>query len=254
MLREAIRLKKLSFSIYGSDARQRNLAALLEKDGHILTESGEVCILPIPSPALPPSDENHRVIIGGKLSGEFIDRCRQRGAAVGDVTVREDFAAANAAICAEGAVMLAMENTLRTVAGAEVLVIGYGRIGRLLCARLRALGARVTAAARKASDRAWIRAEGHLCADTAELPEAVKGKSIVFNTVPARLTDACVFEPGCLFMELATLPPGDGTDAASHPGLRLCDGRGLPARTAPVSAAEALKDTVYNILREEKMI
>ena len=247
-------MKKLSIRVYGSDARQQTLKALLEKDGHTPAENGEVCILPIPSPAIPPSCEDHRIILGGKLSAEFIDMCRQRGVTARDVTVREDFAAANAAICAEGAVMLAMEMTLRTVAGAEVLVIGYGRIGRLLGAKLRALGAHVTAAARNASDRAWIRAEGHCSAHTGELAEAVKGKSIVFNTVPARLTDGCVFEPDCLFIELATLPPGSETASASHPGLRQCDGRGLPARTSPVSAAEALRDTVYNVLREENLI
>ncbi|MBO4331049.1 MAG: hypothetical protein J5827_03145, partial [Oscillospiraceae bacterium] len=137
-------MKRLSISVYGGDARQQALRALLEKDGHILTGSGEICILPIPSPALPPSGAEHRIVLGGKLSEAFIEACRQRGAAAADVTEREDFAAANAAICAEGAVMLAMENTPRTVAGAEALVIGYGRVGKVIAEKFKLLGSNVT--------------------------------------------------------------------------------------------------------------
>ena len=48
--------------------------------------------------------------------------------------------------------------------GSRVLVIGYGRVGRLLAHRLKGLGARVTVSARSFRDLAWIEAYGY-CAE-----------------------------------------------------------------------------------------
>ena len=49
---------------------------------------------------------------------------------------------------AEGAIQLAMEELPITLHGARVLVIGYGRLGRVLADRLAGLKARVSVAAR----------------------------------------------------------------------------------------------------------
>ena len=45
-----------------------------------------------------------------------------------------------------------MEATDRTLHGSRCLIIGYGRIGRLLADRLLSLGAEVTVSARKYGD------------------------------------------------------------------------------------------------------
>lgn len=247
-------MRKLTFTVYGDDERQRALKALLVKDGHDVVPDGEICILPLPSPSLPPQCPRHKILLGGKLKKEFTELCRGRGMAVRDYYLREEYAVANAAICAEGAVGLAMAQTGFTLDGADVLVTGFGRIGRLLCLKLRALGARVTAAARKPPDLAWIRAFGCIPADMRDLSEALRDKSIVFNTVPAVIADFSFLQPECLYMELASEPGGLDPKAAQKKGARYINARGLPARTAPVSAASALRDTVYNILHEENMI
>ena len=54
---------------------------------------------------------------------------------------------ANAVPTAEGAVQLAMEELPITLHGARVLVVGFGRVGKLTAHRFRALGARVSVAA-----------------------------------------------------------------------------------------------------------
>ena len=65
---------------------------------------------------------------------------------------------ANAAATAEAAIQVAMERLDRTLLGMECLVLGFGRIGKLLCHRLHGLGARVSAAARRPADLAWVSA------------------------------------------------------------------------------------------------
>ena len=73
---------------------------------------------------------------------------------------------ANAAATAEAAIQTAMERLEWTLLGTECLVLGFGRIGKLLSCRLQGLGAHVTAAARKPGDLAWIRAYGYSAEET----------------------------------------------------------------------------------------
>ena len=55
----------------------------------------------------------------------------------------------NAIATAEGAVALAMREQNTTLFDTRCVVLGYGRCGSALCRRLAALGAHVTAAARR---------------------------------------------------------------------------------------------------------
>ena len=60
--------------------------------------------------------------------------------AVFDYASREDFAILNAVPTAEGAVECAMCAYEGTIAGSNSLVAGYGRIGKVLASKLKALG------------------------------------------------------------------------------------------------------------------
>ena len=58
------------------------------------------------------------------------------------------------------AIAIAMNELPVTIDGASIPVVGYGRIGKLLAAKLKSLGANVTASARRDDDIAWIKASG----------------------------------------------------------------------------------------------
>ncbi len=148
----------------------------------------------------------------------------------------------NAAITAEGAVALAMERTDRTLAGSRVLILGGGRISQALAPRLRALGAEVTVYARSEAQRALAACLG--CRTLEKLPEKPEGYHILFNTVPAPLLPGAA--EGALNIELASAPGGFRDSA----GVVIA--RGLPGKTAPLSAAEALLRPILAIIREEE--
>ena len=59
-----------------------------------------------------------------------------------DYFAREELTVANAVPTAEGAIQVAMEELPITLHGAQVLVVGFGRIGQATALRLAALGAR----------------------------------------------------------------------------------------------------------------
>ena len=58
-------------------------------------------------------------------------------------------------------------------------------------------------------------------------------------------------DPGVFLLDLASAPGGIDQEAAKARGLRLTRAPGLPGRTAPVTAAAAIRESVYHILREE---
>ena len=74
----------------------------------------------------------------------------------------------------------------------------------------------------------------------------------VVNTVPYVLFDreklAAMGKPTLL--ELASAPGGFDCAGADALGLRLISAPGLPGKTAPESAAEAVMDTIFNMLEE----
>ena len=168
---------------------------------------------------------------------------------------REELLAANAVATAEGAIGVLLGETERTLWRSRVLVTGWGHVARALAPRLAALGAEVCVCARSPGARAWIAAEGLEALGLPELQDALPGCGIVINTVPApMLTAARVagMKPDALILDLASAPGGTDFEAARAFGIRALTAPGLPGKWSPQTAAEAVRDAVYNILEDEK--
>ncbi len=275
------------FAVVGGDLRQRALAELLQADGHetarfALGEPGEeslaqtlsgaqVLLLPLPAQDgegyvnAPCSEKQLRLeeildktppdalVCAGRVSPRLRQLAGERGLACIDYFDREELQVQNALITAEGALAILLEELPITLHQARVLVLGCGRIGKLLSARLQALGAAVSVSARRYGDMAWIRAMGCRVLDTWRLAGQLSGFDCLVNTVPARVLDAALLAqlaPGCLCLDLASKPGGMDFSAASRLGLRAIWALSLPGKTAPVSAGAALRDCVYHILEE----
>lgn len=154
---------------------------------------------------------------------------------------------------AEGAVQVAMEELPMTLHSARVLILGFGRVGKLTAHRMGALGAKVTVAARDYEDLAWAAAYGHETSRVADLSCELGGFDLVVNTIPAPILDRqrlTWVNPEAFLLDLASAPGGVDRTAAAELGLRVLSAPGLPGRTAPVTAAAAIRDAVYHILWE----
>ena len=167
----------------------------------------------------------------------------------------EPLAVVGAVATAEGAIALAMEMLPCTLWRTPVAVLGYGRIGKLLAARLAALGANVTVFARRPEARTWASAAGHT-ARPFDCPEFLQGARVIFNTAPAAVlsTDAIGYlARGTLYIELASTT-GIDTTAAGRAGVRVELAPGLPGKCAPETAGKALADVLLPLLYDADIL
>ena len=88
--------------------------------------------------------------------------------------------------------------------------------------------------------------------DLAQMGRQLGRFRVVFNTIPSLILDAALLEQlreGCLLVDLAS-QPGIDQKAAAAAGHPVIWARSLPGKLAPVTAAEAIRDTLYYILEE----
>ena len=200
------------------------------------------------------------VILGGRMSPRIRDIATKRNFKIFDYFNREELLIKNAVPTAEGAIGIAIEKMSKTVFGAKIAVIGYGRIGEVLASRLRLLGADVTVYARKTAAIAKAQSEGlngrriEYINGQSSLIELAKGYNLIYNTVPYWIiTEEIIKEmpKSTLFVDLASAPGGVDILAAKKYGLNVIHALGLPGKTAPDSAGMIIAESILNIIKEE---
>lgn len=194
-----------------------------------------------------------KILIAGSISPEIYDMSNDDYIEIIDIMKREELAVLNTISTAEGAIEIAISNTNKIIHGSEVLILGFGRIGKVLARKMAGLSAKVTCAARKDEDLAWIRAYGHRETNINALGENLSQYDIILNTVPHLVLNKerlQYVKKDALLMDLASNPGGIDKKEAKELNLKLVWALALPGKVAPVTTAEFIKDTIYNILKE----
>lgn len=192
----------------------------------------------------------HKTVCGGMLQRLTASSSLWREIEPEDYYRREELAVGNAIPTAEGAVGIAIREYPGTINGAKCLITGFGRIGKNLAIILRGMGAEVFCAARKKADLMQMRAFG---VQPLTYREIGRRFDLIFNTVPAKvLTSPVLMQQtrDTLIIELASAPGGIDLKRAEELHLHVIDAPSLPGRVAPKTAAEYIKEAVYNILEE----
>ena len=170
-----------------------------------------------------------------------------------DLLKREEFSVLNTIATAEGTMQIAMEETQRTVHGSNVLVMGFGRIGKVLAKMLDGIGAKVYCEARKDEDISWIKAYGYNPVHLNDLNENLNQFDIIINTIPFQILDEERLElvrKEAIIIDLASNPGGVDRKAAREKELKVIWALSLPAKVAPLTSAEFIKETLYHVLEE----
>ena len=197
--------------------------------------------------------KENQLFIAGRISGGIMQMAQSYDIRPIDILEREEMAVLNAIPTAEGAIQIAMEELPITLNGSNVLVLGYGRLGKVLAKMLSGIGSEVYVATRKYSDIAWLKAYGIKPVYMADLNRYLAGMELIINTIPGRVLDHGKLQligQECLVIDLASKPGGVDFEKAKQIGIKVIWALSLPGKVAPVTAAGYMKETIYNILQE----
>lgn len=191
----------------------------------------------------------NKTLIAGSVNKYISDKFKNLK--IIDLIEIEELTISNVIATAEGAIQIAMENTQHTIHNSDILILGFGRIGKILAKDLQALSARVTCEARKTSDLSWIRAYGYKELDLKDLDKHLNEFNIIFNTIPFLILDKDRLKnvnKNCLIIDLSSKP--GGVDFAECEKLRIKSilALGLPGKVAPLTSAKYIKNVIDKII------
>ena len=153
---------------------------------------------------------------------------------------------------AEGAIAKAIEETEISLDDANVLVLGFGRVGKMLASKLHAMNANVYVEARKERDLAWIKALGYNSIPLTKLNENLCKMDIIFNTVPAMILDKeklILLNRKILIIDLASKPGGVDFETCKRMKFNASLYSGIPGKVAPRTVATYLKDYIMDKIK-----
>ncbi len=276
--------------VAGGDMRNAILAELFKKDGHEVSICGfdksmdfgseilhtegakrakdsDIIILPLPisndgitlftplssnKTELAPiidAAKGSALITGGRLSGALLSKY---GDIITDYSTRDDFAYHNAVPTAEGAVMLLMQKSKKTVFGEKCLITGFGKCSEILAHTLSKLGAEVTVFARSAKDLSHAASLGFDARHLKTMKESIGDFGVIFNTVPFAIFGNDLLgeiNPECIFIDLASAP-GGLADVTWQSEINYTNYLGIPGKYSPHTAAEIIKKVIMTIMQE----
>ena len=194
-----------------------------------------------------------KIFISGSIKDDLKKQLDEKYMEVIDIMKRDDLAILNTIATAEGTIEVAIKNTDKILQGSRVLILGFGRVGKIVANKFSKMSAIVTCAARKVSDLAWIKAYGYNSLNINYMLYDLKEFDIIINTVPQtilREKELKHIDAEALLIDLASSPGGIDGKMATSMGLNFIWALALPGRIAPSSSAKFIKDTVYTILEE----
>lgn len=192
-------------------------------------------------------------LIAGTLQEDQKKVLADKGVNYIDLSKREEFTVLNTISTAEGTIQIAMEETGRTIHGSNVLIMGFGRIGKVLAKMLDGIGANVYCEARKNEDISWIKAYGYSPIHLNNLNEYLGKFDIIINTIPFQILDSerlDLVKKDVVLIDVASNPGGIDRKSAKEKDLKVIWALSLPGKVAPLTSAEFIKETVYHILVE----
>ena len=194
-----------------------------------------------------------KTFIAGRIENEILEKLKDVN--VIDILNREELTVLNTISTAEGAIQIAMEESTKTIHGSKILVMGFGRVSKILSNMLKGIGADVYCETTKTVNCSWIKAYGYKPILLDELDTALGKFDIIINTIPHIILDKKklgLINKDCMIIDIASNPGGVDRIAAKELGIKLIWALSLPGKVAPITSAEFIKETLENVLKDMK--
>ena len=176
----------------------------------------------------------NKIFIAGGIKEKIKGQLEEKYLKVIDVMKREELAILNTIATAEGTIEVAIKNTDKILQGSKVLILGFGRVAKIVAHKFSLLSTNVTCAARKISDLAWIEAYGYESININEMIYDLKDFDIIINTVPQIIIkerELKHMKSDVLLIDLASAPGGIDSKIAIQMGLKYVWALALPRKS-----------------------
>ena len=193
------------------------------------------------------------IVFGGKISDKLKYYLTHNGIKWVDYAEIETLAVKNAVATAEGAISILLSQSEKTLFGSNCLVVGYGRIGKVLSALLKAFGANVSASSRSESERWWCKINGLNTVSTYDIANIVNKMDIIINTAPFLIFTPAILDSvkkDTIILDLASKPGGVDFEYAKSKNINVTHALSLPGKCAPLSAAQIVAETILEEIRK----
>lgn len=282
-------MKHLNYLIIGGDDRFIELVRILKKEGYKIATYGlekadikdvrsfnnledaliscDVCIGPIPfskdvtkiNTKYAQSDieieellshiPKDKILLVGAMNNYSKKLAEKYEVKYTDYYTDESYQILNTIPTCEGTIAIMVNETGTTIYKSKVMILGYGRIGKLLSEYLSALGAEVYVEARKDDDLTWIAAKRMTPVHLKKLDDYIGQMDIIINTIPALILGPDrlnLVKKDSLLIDLASKPGGIDFDYAKEKGIKTIHALSIPGKIAYQSAAQYIYDTIIN--------
>ena len=255
------------YCVLGTDNRSSKLRQLYINEGNTLVsyDLADVVIAPMPfsrdnikvngeiiqcMDVIDAIYNNSAILFTGGISDNLKKVMDSKNIRYYDLLKLDELAILNAIPTAEGAINTAINMTDFTLNSSNILVMGYGRIGKVLSKMLTGFGSNIYCEARKAKDISMIKAMGYKDVLLNELDMYLPKMDIIFNTIPSLILDEKrlrLLKSSCAIIDIASNPGGVDFLTAKDLNLNVIWALSMPAKVAPYTSAKYIKNIVDNI-------
>lgn len=193
------------------------------------------------------------IVFGGKINDDVKEIFKDKNISFVDFMDIEEFTTRNAHMTAEGAVSYLIENSDKSLFGIKILIVGSGRIGKILAHILKSFGCDVTVTGRNEKDIYLWRALGYNSLKTNEISDYSQAFDAVFNTVPFPVIDEEFIKKmkkDAIIIDLASKPGGTDFLSAKKYKVKAVNLLGVPGKYFPGSSGEMLAKIIIRKERE----
>ena len=161
----------------------------------------------------------------------------------------DSFCLYNAVPTAEGAIARAIIDTPFCIWNSKILIIGCGRVAKILADRLLALKCDLTVSARKTRDFAYLQALGIKHIHTNQVAEKADDFNIIFNTIDVPLFSDFKNLKNCYLYDLSTKGCLD-FNTAKKANIKAVMLPAIPGKIAPLTAGKIIAQTTNQLIGE----
>ncbi|MFP3154025.1 hypothetical protein LQZ18_06240 [Lachnospiraceae bacterium ZAX-1] len=190
-------------------------------------------------------------LAGGIVPNTVREACANRGIRVIDFMESESLSIFNAALTAEGLLVPLIKHTPFSLFGQPILLLGYGRCGNMIGAKLKSLGGIVSAYDTDADRLALAKTLGISPISIKELTHSLPDYALIVNTVPSTILtekQLATLNKACLIFDIASAPGGFDKQMMDSMHLQFICCPGIPGKFMPKTAGELIGKTILQLL------